>query len=76
MAMEVAEKFFSEGRLKSDYEDLNRDGLSDIVLSGVEEIICESHKINIGEYYEIKVAENPVKKVFLWDNNTKNFISE
>ncbi len=67
---------FAGGKLESNYKDLNKDGISDVILSGAEEIICESYKINSSDYTEIKIAENPVEKVFSWDDSAKGFVPE
>lgn len=69
---------YSSGQLKSSYEDLNNDNISDIMLSGVEEIICEKEfRDRIpGENYEVKVASAPVEKVFLWDKRRQDWSLE
>lgn len=65
---------FAGGRLASSYRDLNNDNVSDIVLSGTEEIICEKElKESFEKYAEVKVASIPVKKVFLWDKNKNSY---
>ncbi len=69
-------EIFSGGKLSSSFEDLNKDGMSDIVLSGMEEIICEKKLDGISgnlKTAEIKVASIPVKKIFLWNESKKSF---
>ncbi|HAI74454.1 MAG TPA: hypothetical protein DCS28_00880 [Candidatus Moranbacteria bacterium] len=68
-------EIFTDGNLNSNYEDLNGDGISDIILSGTKEIICDS-EISDSGYTEIKVAKNVIKKVFLLDDSAKSFVSE
>lgn len=50
------------GRLSYNFKDVNGDAVSEVVLSGVEDIICE--KISDEKNEEIKVASNHVYKVF------------
>lgn len=73
-------EIFAGGRLLSDYEDLNKDGIPDVVLSGTEEIICEKE---LGEGSSgreggagIKVAEIRIKKIFLWNKNENGYFEK
>ncbi|MFA6424017.1 MAG: hypothetical protein WCV83_01735 [Candidatus Magasanikbacteria bacterium] len=63
-------EIFVGGKLASDYKDVNNDGISDIILSGTQEIICESEG-DFAAIHEFKVATIPVKRIFLWDNNAR-----
>ena len=67
---------FADGSLKSEYKDQNNDGFSDVILSGTEEIVCDSEKTGDLGYTEIKVSENPVEKVFSWDNSVGMYVSK
>jgi len=70
---------FSGGKLSSSFEDLNNDGNSDIILSGTEEIVCEkkiSEEFEDLKTAEVKVADIPVKKVFLWDESKGIFLED
>ncbi|MBU4368944.1 hypothetical protein KJ575_04535, partial [Patescibacteria group bacterium] len=70
---------FSGGKLFSSFEDLNNDGMSDIVLSGTKEIICEkeiSESSGNLKTAEIKVASISVKKIFLWNESKKSFLEQ
>lgn len=56
---------YKGGRLTADYKDLNNDGVSDIILSGKTEVICEkaeSHDPLITT--EVKAAEIPVRLAY------------
>src|SRR3989339_213603 len=61
-------EIFSNGKLNSEYKDVNKDGNLDLILSGEQEIICESDDRSNG-IHELKLASIPVKKIFLWDND-------
>jgi len=71
-------EIYKDGKLKSDYEDMNGDGVTDVVLSGEEEIVClddDSNKENWADT-DIRVAGTEVKKVFLWDEERKGFFED
>jgi|SRR3989339_121676 len=65
---ETCGEIFAGGKLTSEYNDINKDGNLDLVLSGEQEIICESDDRSNG-IHELKLASIPVKKIFLWDND-------
>ena len=65
---ETCGEIFAGGKLTSEYRDINKDGNLDLVLSGEQEIICESDDRSNG-IHELKLASIPVKKIFLWDND-------
>lgn len=50
------------GRLSYSFKDVNNNAVSEVILSGIEDIICE--KMLGDKIKEIKVASNPVYKVF------------
>lgn len=55
-------EIYRGGKLLASYNDLNNDGVSDIVLTGITDIICEQEKVNeAGERPEVKVSELPAK---------------
>lgn len=60
---------FIGGRLNSIYEDINHDGISDVKLSGREEIVCDTD--NKGEviWPETQMTEYKLEKTFLWDKD-------
>jgi len=60
-------EIFVGGKLTIAYGDINKDGSLDLVLSGEQEIICESEDRSNGTK-ELKLATIPMKRVFLWDN--------
>ena len=65
---------YSGGKLSANYGDLDADGVSDIILGGTEEIICEEYsngRSGDNEYITVKVADIPIKSVFLWDRSEK-----
>lgn len=69
-------ELYRDGKLVSHYEDINSDGITDVVLSGKKEVICEDQiEKEDGEWdFEyIKVAESEVRKVFLWDKGKGKF---
>ncbi len=61
-------EIFSGGRLSSEYRDMNNDGISDILLRGKQEIICESE---YGHRDEIHSGDVEVEQIFLWDKNIR-----
>jgi hypothetical protein len=63
-------EIFAGGRLTVEYKDTNKDDNLDLVLSGEQEIICESEDRSNGTK-ELKIATISVKRVFLWDNNVR-----
>ena len=63
-------EIFTGGKLTSGYNDVNRDGNLDLVLSGEQEIICESEDRSNG-IQELKLAVIPVKRIFLWDSDAR-----
>jgi len=68
-------EIFSNGKLKSEYTDVNDDGVVDIILSGTQEIICESddtHEIDTN----YKPAGIPIKKVFLWNKEDHAWVEK
>lgn len=70
---------FSSSKLSSSFEDLNNDGMSNIILTGTEEIICEkkiSESLENLKTAEIKVASIPVNKVFLWNESKGSFFED
>lgn len=72
-------EFFFGGKLSSSYENLNEDGVVDVILRGTKEIICDKEvekNSENPEYSEIKVASVPVKKIFLWDKNNSTYLAE
>ncbi|MCG2700771.1 hypothetical protein L6267_01220, partial [Candidatus Parcubacteria bacterium] len=72
-------EIFSGGKLYSSFEDLNNDGNSDIILSGIENVICEKEldeKSTDLKTAEINVASIPVKKVFLWNKGEESFLEQ
>lgn len=68
-------EIFSDGKLVSEYKDVNNDGMADIILSGKQEIICESD-----DTYEIdnnfKPAGIPINKIFLWDKIERTWVEK
>ena len=67
---------YRDGRLFSSYRDVNGDDVTDVVLSGTEEKVCEEIKdINSKplEFDEIKVAESKIEKTFIWDKIKRNY---
>ncbi len=67
-------EIFSNGKLTSEYKDINKDGASDLILSGTKEIICEERD----EYYqnasEIKAGSIQIEKKILWNKNKHTWI--
>ena len=65
-------EIFSGDKLVSEYKDINKDGISDLILSGTKEIVCEKEERYL-EYlrnaYEIKADSVKIEKIFLWDKN-------
>ncbi len=66
---------FSNGKLVSEYGDINQDGAPDVLLSGVEEVVCEKEDKNHIRFDEIKVDSHKVEKVFLWDKNEQSWVT-
>jgi|GEM_PF-3366168 len=60
-------KVFENGKLSADYKDLNDDGVSDVVLSGKTDVICQE-EIGSGEFLrtkDVKAAEIPINSKYL-----------
>lgn len=70
------EKFLGD-KLTSDYRDINKDGMADLILSGTKEIICEKeyeYLKNYYEVYEVKTDSVQIEKKFLWDKNKHTWV--
>lgn len=71
-------EIFSGGKLASSYRDLNRDGISDVLLSGAQEIVCvkDPERSEFDKDNKTRVADIPAKKIFLWDKDKKVFLEK
>jgi hypothetical protein len=62
---ENCEETFKDGKLSAEYPDLNDDGVSDVVLIGSEEIVCDKitgeNKDGTINTTSVTVSESPVK---------------
>ena len=72
---------YEGGKLFAKYPDINGDGISDVVLKGKANVICEKEikrKVDDSKstykFEEVKVSEIPVNKIYLWDRNFRVFI--
>jgi hypothetical protein len=59
------DEVFRDGQLKSEYADMNKDGVAEVVLNGVSEVICQDDS-GI-EKKEIVVRIKEIEKLFSWD---------
>lgn len=66
-------EIFASDKLVSEYKDMNKDGVSDLILSGTKKIICEEDK-SLNHTYEIQAGNVPIKKFFLWNQNKHAWI--
>ena len=74
-------EIFKNDKLNVSYEDLNSDGTPDVILSGKKEIICDDDRSSSAsskwaELVEIKVAEETVRKVFLWNEGQGKYVEQ
>jgi hypothetical protein len=60
-------EIFSNNKLASEYIDVNKDGNSDLVLSGTKKIICEKRDEFLKNAYEITASSAPIYKEILWN---------
>lgn len=67
-------EIFAGGKLASKYRDINKDGISDLILSGTKEIICEKEYGHLKAIYEIKADSVPIKRKILWDKNKHTWV--
>ncbi|MEK7618888.1 MAG: hypothetical protein AAB416_01440 [Patescibacteria group bacterium] len=68
---------FKDGALKSDYRDLNGDGISDLRLSGIADMLCEENRIegnSSADSRQITVAHRRKERVFLWNPEFRQFV--
>ena len=63
-------EMYEKGQLFPDYKDLNKDGLSDIILTGKINKVCEKE----GTVEEVKISEKMVRKIYLWNQNNYSFV--
>ena len=56
---------YKNGHLTANYPDLNNDGISDVVLTGINVVTCEKYEGETEQGYaktsEVKVSETPIK---------------
>ena len=64
-------EIFSNGKLTSEYKDVNKDGNLDLILSGTKEIICEEMDENYQNAREVTVDSTQIERKFLWDNDAR-----
>lgn len=66
-----------DGALQSTYRDINNDGVDDIVLQGIMDVVCEEYMGNNTKGYAVtrekKVESIPVKYFFLWDKRNQRY---
>ncbi|MDO8592503.1 MAG: hypothetical protein Q7R92_01855 [bacterium] len=67
------EKFLGD-KLASEYRDLNKDGLADLVLSGTQEIICDSEFDPLRSQHQIKAASVQIERKFLWSSDKHTWV--
>jgi len=59
-------KVYENEKLSADYKDLNGDGISDVVLSGKTNVICEKEVEGSERTIEVRAAEIPVHSVYFF----------
>ena len=63
---------FQNDKLAVDYSDVNHDGVSDITLSGIMELSCESEeKSKDGPKSEIEISATPIKHTYFLEKKDK-----
>ncbi|MDO9399334.1 MAG: hypothetical protein Q7T79_01435 [bacterium] len=67
-------EIFLNGKLASEYKDINKDGNLDLILSGTKEIVCEKEYKYLKNIHEVKVDSIQIEKIFLWNKNKDTWI--
>ncbi|OGN05763.1 MAG: hypothetical protein A2750_04230 [Candidatus Yanofskybacteria bacterium RIFCSPHIGHO2_01_FULL_45_42] len=64
-------QIYEDGKLSAAYSDMNKDGVSDVVLTGKINVVCEERirTENFTKYTDIKVSEMSVYRIYLWNKN-------
>jgi hypothetical protein len=54
---------------------MNKDGVSDVVLTGKINVVCEERigTGNFAKYTDVKVSETSVNRIYLWNKNDRVF---
>ncbi|MDD4476731.1 MAG: hypothetical protein PHY40_01070 [Patescibacteria group bacterium] len=68
-------EIFSNDKLASEYKDTNKDGNSDLILSGTKKIICEIRDEYLKNTSEITVSSAQINNKILWNKNEHTWIN-
>jgi hypothetical protein len=68
-------EIFSNGKLSTEYKDINKDGNLDLILNGTKKIICEIRDEYLMNSYETTVSSVQIIKKILWNNNEHAWIN-
>ena len=69
---------FENGKLYSNYADINNDGVSDLTLTGKINLICYKQTKTDDGYVSdipIKIAEIPVQEIYFWGDEYRTFLN-
>ena len=71
-------QIYEDGKLSVAYSDMNKDGMSDVVLTGKINVVCEgkTRTENFIKDTNIKVSEMPVNRIYLWDEKNQVFVEK
>ena len=70
---------FKDGVLKSEYRDLNGDGISDLRITGVADMLCEEYESDgntITDSRQVTVKRRRVERMYFWQPELRQFIEQ